>query len=197
MEAPPLKQPHPSPTGAFSKKQEVWPAQELRLCAWLDPGLASVLPVWYPECRWLGSRSMADMSPLHGLWTHLGLGEWDCPLGSAPRSRVPQRRGPALWSAWLSSGSGMDIWSPAFLRVLSQVRYWSPGDEATASHITVSGNRTSATLRGLKSHTPHNVAIRAYNSAGPGPFSTTANATTRKTRECPAVRGPMWFEGTM
>lgn len=63
-----------------------------------------------------------------------------------------------------------------------QVRYWSSGEEESASTVTVAASATSATLGGLRSNLAHHAAVRAYNSAGAGPFSTTASATTRKPR---------------
>ncbi|XP_054990922.1 contactin-3 isoform X3 [Sorex araneus] len=97
---------------------------------------------------------------------------------SAPPSRVSAH---SLSSSEIQVTWSAAPWKASNGRLLGyEVRYWSPGDEAAARHVTVAGNGTSATLRGLKSRTPHLAAVRAYNSAGPGPFSTAANATTRK-----------------
>ena len=64
-----------------------------------------------------------------------------------------------------------------------QVRYWNNGgEEELSSKVKVAGNETSARLRGLKSNLAYYTAVRAYNSAGTGPFSDTVNATTKKTR---------------
>ncbi|XP_040348087.1 contactin-3 isoform X3 [Herpailurus yagouaroundi] len=62
-----------------------------------------------------------------------------------------------------------------------EVRYWNNGEEESSSKVKVAGNETSARLRGLKSNVAYYTAVRAYNSAGAGPFSTTVNATTKKT----------------
>ncbi|KAM9592446.1 contactin-3 [Trichechus inunguis] len=64
-----------------------------------------------------------------------------------------------------------------------EVRYWSNngGEEESSSKVKVSGNETSAMLRDLKSNLAYYLAVRAYNSAGTGPFSATVNATTKKT----------------
>ncbi|XP_008701371.2 contactin-3 [Ursus maritimus] len=62
-----------------------------------------------------------------------------------------------------------------------EVRYWNNGEEESSSKVKVGGNETSARLRGLKSNLAYYTAVRAYNSAGAGPFSTTVNATTKKT----------------
>ncbi|XP_073087023.1 contactin-3 isoform X3 [Manis javanica] len=63
-----------------------------------------------------------------------------------------------------------------------EVRYWNNGgEEESSSKVKVAGNETSARLRGLKSNLAYYTAVRAYNSAGAGPFSATVNATTKKT----------------
>ncbi|VCW66059.1 unnamed protein product, partial [Gulo gulo] len=64
---------------------------------------------------------------------------------------------------------------------VDQVRYWNNGEEESSSKVKVAGNETSTRLRGLKSNLAYYTAVRAYNSAGAGPFSTTVNATTKKT----------------
>ena len=64
-----------------------------------------------------------------------------------------------------------------------QVRYWNNGgEEEPSSKLKVAGNVTSARLRGLKSNLAYYTAVRAFNSAGAGPFSASVNATTKKTR---------------
>nr|XP_055115288.1 contactin-3 isoform X2 [Symphalangus syndactylus] len=63
-----------------------------------------------------------------------------------------------------------------------EVRYWNGGGkEESSSKVKVAGNETSARLRGLKSNLAYYTAVRAYNSAGSGPFSATVNVTTKKT----------------
>nr|XP_054407858.1 contactin-3 isoform X2 [Pongo abelii] len=63
-----------------------------------------------------------------------------------------------------------------------EVRYWNGGGkEESSSKVKVAGNETSARLRGLKSNLAYYTAVRAYNSAGAGPFSATVNVTTKKT----------------
>ncbi|KAB0378220.1 hypothetical protein FD755_009798, partial [Muntiacus reevesi] len=63
------------------------------------------------------------------------------------------------------------------------VRYWNDGgEEESSSKLKVAGNVTSARLRGLRSNLAYYTAVRAFNSAGTGPFSATVNATTKKTR---------------
>ncbi|XP_026977214.1 contactin-3 isoform X2 [Sagmatias obliquidens] len=62
-----------------------------------------------------------------------------------------------------------------------EVRYWNNGEEGSSSKLKVAGNVTSARLHGLKSNLEYYTAVRAFNSAGTGPFSATVNATTKKT----------------
>ncbi|XP_045145920.1 contactin-3 [Echinops telfairi] len=64
-----------------------------------------------------------------------------------------------------------------------EVRYWHTNgeQEESSSNVKVSGNETSARLHGLQSNLAYYTAVRAYNSAGMGPFSATVNATTKKT----------------
>nr|CAI9699851.1 unnamed protein product [Rangifer tarandus platyrhynchus] len=63
-----------------------------------------------------------------------------------------------------------------------EVRYWNDGgEEESSSKLKVAGNVTSARLCGLRSNLAYYTAVRAFNSAGPGPFSATVNATTKKT----------------
>lgn len=71
-----------------------------------------------------------------------------------------------------------------FVSAAHQVRYWNNGgEEESSSKMKVAGNQTLAVLRGLKSNLAYYTAVRAYNSAGAGPFSDTVNATTKKTRK--------------
>ncbi|XP_076697449.2 contactin-3-like [Callospermophilus lateralis] len=63
-----------------------------------------------------------------------------------------------------------------------EVRYWvSVEEQESSSKVRVAGNENSARLRGLKSNLAYYAAVRAYKSAGTGPFSATVNATTKKT----------------
>ena len=67
--------------------------------------------------------------------------------------------------------------------LVCQLRYWNNGgEEESSSKLKVAGNVTPARLRDLKSTLAYYTAVRAFNSAGTGPFSATVNATTKKTR---------------
>uniref|UniRef100_A0A8C0RH19 Contactin-2 n=1 Tax=Canis lupus familiaris TaxID=9615 RepID=A0A8C0RH19_CANLF len=62
-----------------------------------------------------------------------------------------------------------------------KIRYWKAGDkEAAADRVRTAGLDTSARVTGLHPNTKYHVTIRAYNRAGTGPTSPSANATTMK-----------------
>ncbi|PWA23376.1 hypothetical protein CCH79_00016469 [Gambusia affinis] len=57
-----------------------------------------------------------------------------------------------------------------------QLRYWSRSErEETASVQRTSGNQTSSVIGGLRGSTVYHISVRAYNTAGTGPPSTTVN----------------------
>uniref|UniRef100_A0A2K6LEZ4 Contactin 2 n=1 Tax=Rhinopithecus bieti TaxID=61621 RepID=A0A2K6LEZ4_RHIBE len=61
------------------------------------------------------------------------------------------------------------------------IRYWKAGDkEAAADRVRTAGLDTSARVSGLHPNTKYHVTVRAYNRAGTGPASPSANATTMK-----------------
>lgn len=68
--------------------------------------------------------------------------------------------------------------------------------------MKAAGNETSIKITGLRSNLAYYTAVRAYNSAGAGPFSATVNATTKKPREYhpenwgqPKWAGSTWRRG--
>lgn len=71
-----------------------------------------------------------------------------------------------------------------FCPVAFQLRYWSRSErEDTATVQKTVGNQTSAIIRGVKGSTAYYISVRAYNTAGTGPPSTTVNVTTKKPRK--------------
>uniref|UniRef100_A0A803SZR0 Contactin-3 n=1 Tax=Anolis carolinensis TaxID=28377 RepID=A0A803SZR0_ANOCA len=74
-------------------------------------------------------------------------------------------------------------WKMSSGRLLGyEVRYWNNGGkEQSSNRVKAIGNETSVRITGLKSNLVYFTAVRAYNSAGAGPFSATVNATTKKT----------------
>uniref|UniRef100_A0A8C3U5V6 Contactin-3 n=1 Tax=Catharus ustulatus TaxID=91951 RepID=A0A8C3U5V6_CATUS len=70
-----------------------------------------------------------------------------------------------------------------------EVRYWNNGQkEESSNRVKAAGNETSIKITGLRSNLAYFTAVRAYNSAGAGPFSATVNATTKK----PQCSGVCW-----
>lgn len=62
-----------------------------------------------------------------------------------------------------------------------EIRYWKDGDkEAAADRVRTAGLETSARVTGLRPDTTYYVTVRAYNRAGTGPPSPSANLTTTK-----------------
>ncbi|MEE6501946.1 hypothetical protein FKM82_004360 [Ascaphus truei] len=62
-----------------------------------------------------------------------------------------------------------------------EVRYWKQNEkEQSARKVRTLGNQTSTKLSHLQGHNLYHLNVRAYNSAGTGPASSTVNVTTRK-----------------
>lgn len=98
-------------------------------------------------------------------------------------------------------GQGRGQERPAVLRLTAeprvsrplQIRYWKAGDkEAAADRVRTAGLDTSARVTDLHPNTKYHVTVRAYNRAGTGHASPSANATTMKPRES---AGPEWGTG--
>uniref|UniRef100_G1PJD7 Contactin 3 n=1 Tax=Myotis lucifugus TaxID=59463 RepID=G1PJD7_MYOLU len=92
-----------------------------------------------------------------------------------------------VWAHSLSSSEIEVSWSAIPWKLSSghllgyEVWYWTSGEEGSPRRVKVVAGETAARLHGLKSHLVYHAAVRAYNSAGAGPFSATVNATTKKT----------------
>ncbi|XP_041869741.1 contactin-3-like isoform X1 [Corvus kubaryi] len=95
---------------------------------------------------------------------------------------------PSGVSATSLSSSAIEVswraipWKMSNGRLLGyEVRYWNNGQkEESSSRVKAAGNETSIKITGLRSNLAYYTAVRAYNSAGAGPFSATVNATTKK-----------------
>ncbi|XP_028925266.1 contactin-2 [Ornithorhynchus anatinus] len=62
-----------------------------------------------------------------------------------------------------------------------EIRYWKDGDkEAAADRVRTAGLDTTARVTGLHPSTKYHITVRAYNRAGTGPASPSANVTTMK-----------------
>lgn len=74
--------------------------------------------------------------------------------------------------------------SNPFCPVAFQLRYWSRSEkEDMASVQRTVGNQTSTVIHGVKGSTTYYISVRAYNTAGTGPPSSTVNVTTKKPRK--------------
>ena len=116
-----------------------------------------------------------------------GTGAWSAtaagtPTGSPPgaisRPRVTPGNGQlsVAWNAPSNSGRA------AITRY--EVRH-KPATTTTWGALHNAGNALSHTITGLTNGAPQNVAVRAVNAAGPGPWSATATGTPRLTSARP------------
>ena len=97
-------------------------------------------------------------------------------LQARDRGARQGRGGAALrpWACPLTPGDACSL----------QIRYWKAGAKAAAAErVRTAGLDTSALVTGLHASTKYHVTVRAYNRAGTGPASPSANATTMKPRE--------------
>ncbi|MEQ2254738.1 Contactin-4 [Ilyodon furcidens] len=97
--------------------------------------------------------------------------------------RAPTRiRGKSLSASEIEVSWKALPWNASKRRVLGyELRYWSRSEkEETASVQRTTGNQTSTVIGGLRGSTAYYISVRAYNTAGTGPASTTVNMTTKK-----------------
>uniref|UniRef100_A0A2K6S5J6 Contactin-2 n=1 Tax=Saimiri boliviensis boliviensis TaxID=39432 RepID=A0A2K6S5J6_SAIBB len=91
-----------------------------------------------------------------------------------------------VWAKAVSSSEMNVTWEPVQqdmngILLGYEIRYWRAGDkEAAADRVRTAGLDTSARVSGLHPNTKYHVTVRAYNRAGTGPASPSANATTMK-----------------
>uniref|UniRef100_A0A2K5CE44 Contactin-3 n=1 Tax=Aotus nancymaae TaxID=37293 RepID=A0A2K5CE44_AOTNA len=91
-----------------------------------------------------------------------------------------------VWAKGVSSSEMNVTWEPVQqdmngILLGYEIRYWRAGDkEAAADRVRTAGLDTSARVSGLHPNTKYHVTVRAYNRAGTGPASPSANATTMK-----------------
>uniref|UniRef100_A0A8I3W0A9 Contactin 2 n=1 Tax=Callithrix jacchus TaxID=9483 RepID=A0A8I3W0A9_CALJA len=91
-----------------------------------------------------------------------------------------------VWAKGVSSSEMNVTWEPVQQEMNGillgyEIRYWRAGDkEAAADRVRTAGLDTSARVSGLHPSTKYHVTVRAYNRAGTGPASPSANATTMK-----------------
>lgn len=64
------------------------------------------------------------------------------------------------------------------------MQYWGLREKQEAARvIRTVGNKTSILIRDLEGSSIYYMSLRAYNSAGVGPQSSTVNVTTKKPRK--------------
>ncbi|XP_037377819.1 contactin-3 [Talpa occidentalis] len=147
------------------------------------------------------NASILPMSPYEvrvGVYNRRGEGPFS-PVSTIFSAEEEPTAAPEQVSANSLSSSEIQVswaaapWEPSNGRLLGyEVRYWADGEESSSSQVKVAGNETAARLRGLRSNLAYHTAVRAYNSAGPGPFSAAVNTTTEKTPPSQAPGNVAW-----
>ncbi|XP_042537816.1 contactin-2 isoform X1 [Dipodomys spectabilis] len=91
-----------------------------------------------------------------------------------------------VWAKGVSASEVNVTWEPVQQDVNGillgyEIRYWKAGDkEAAADRVRTAGLDTIARITDLQPNTKYHLTVRAYNRAGTGPASPSANATTMK-----------------
>uniref|UniRef100_A0A3B5QCZ2 Contactin 4 n=1 Tax=Xiphophorus maculatus TaxID=8083 RepID=A0A3B5QCZ2_XIPMA len=136
------------------------------------------------------NESIQPFSPFHvkvGVYNNEGESPFG-PVTTIYSAEEEPGRAPTRIRAKSLSASEMEVswkalpWNASKRRVLGyELRYWSRSErEETASVQRTSGNQTSSIISGLRGSTAYHISVRAYNTAGTGPPSTTVNVTTKK-----------------
>ncbi|KYO24955.1 hypothetical protein Y1Q_0023809 [Alligator mississippiensis] len=137
------------------------------------------------------NESILPFSPYEvkvGVYNNKGEGPFS-PVTTVFSAEEEPTIAPSSVSATSLSSSVIEVswnaipWKMSSGRLLGyEVRYWNNGGkEESSNRVKAAGNETSIRITGLKSNLPYYTAVRAYNTAGAGPFSATVNATTKKT----------------
>ncbi|XP_067444421.1 contactin-4 isoform X3 [Thunnus thynnus] len=136
------------------------------------------------------NESIQPFSPFHvkvGVYNNEGEGPFG-PVTTIYSAEEEPGRAPTRIRAKSLSASEIEVlwkalpWNASKKRVLGyELRYWSRSErEDTASVQRTVGNQTSTIIRGVKGSTTYYISVRAYNTAGTGPPSSTVNITTKK-----------------
>uniref|UniRef100_A0A8C9TIM8 Contactin 3a, tandem duplicate 1 n=1 Tax=Scleropages formosus TaxID=113540 RepID=A0A8C9TIM8_SCLFO len=137
------------------------------------------------------NESIPPYSPYQvkvGVYNNKGEGPFG-PVTTIYSAEEEPSRAPSRIRVWSLSASEIEVaWKPLSSQTRRRVlgyevslRYWRKMErEETASVVRTVGNRTSAIIRGLDGSSTYYVNVRAYNTAGTGPVSTTVNVTTKK-----------------
>ncbi|XP_046882201.1 contactin-4 isoform X1 [Hypomesus transpacificus] len=136
------------------------------------------------------NESIQPFSPFQvkvGVYNNEGEGPFG-PVTTIYSAEEEPGRAPTRIRARSLSASEIEVswkalpWNTSKRRVLGyELRYWETQEkEETASVQRTVGNQTSAIIRGVQGSSVYYVTVRAYNTAGAGPPSTTVNVTTKK-----------------
>uniref|UniRef100_A0A3B5A399 Contactin-4-like n=1 Tax=Stegastes partitus TaxID=144197 RepID=A0A3B5A399_9TELE len=136
------------------------------------------------------NESIQPFSPFHvkvGVYNNEGEGPFG-PVATIYSAEEEPGRAPTRVRAKSVSASEIEVswkalpWNASKKRVLGyELRYWSRSErEDMASVQRTVGNQTSTIIRGVKGSTTYYISVRAYNTAGTGPPSSTVNVTTKK-----------------
>lgn len=134
--------------------------------------------------------SIQPFSPFQvkvGVYNNVGEGPFG-PTATIYSAEEEPGRAPTRIRAKSLSASEIEVswkalpWNASKRRVLGyELRYWEKKEkEETASVQRTVGNQTSSVIRGLRGSGTYYITVRAYNTAGAGPPSTTVNVTTKK-----------------
>ncbi|KAL8212698.1 UNVERIFIED_CONTAM: Contactin-3 [Gekko kuhli] len=137
------------------------------------------------------NESILPFSPYQvkvGVYNNKGEGPFS-PVATVFSAEEEPTVAPSGVSANSLSSSVIEVsWNPIPWKMSSgrllgyEIRYWNNGGkEQSSNRVKATGTETLARITGLKSNLVYYAAVRAYNSAGAGPFSATVNATTKKT----------------
>uniref|UniRef100_A0A7N8Y920 Contactin 4 n=1 Tax=Mastacembelus armatus TaxID=205130 RepID=A0A7N8Y920_9TELE len=131
------------------------------------------------------NESIQPFSPFHvkvGVYNNFGEGPFG-PVTTIYSAEEEPGRAPTRVRAKSLSASEVEVlwkalpWNASKKRVLGyEVRY----NEISYFLQRTVGNQTSTIIHGLRGSTTYYITVRAYNTAGTGPPSTTVNVTTKK-----------------
>ncbi|KAK7916146.1 hypothetical protein WMY93_011907 [Mugilogobius chulae] len=136
------------------------------------------------------NESIQPFSPFQvkvGVYNNEGEGPFG-PVTTIYSAEEEPGRAPTRVRAKSLSASEVEVlwkalpWNASKKRVLGyELKYWIKGEkEDTANLQRTVGNQTSTIIRGLKGSATYYITVRAYNTAGTGPPSSTVNVTTKK-----------------
>ncbi|KAK9406069.1 contactin-3-like [Crotalus adamanteus] len=169
-----------------------WVEYEFRVVAnnKIGGGEPSLPSEKFQKYHHLKNESIFPFSPYEvkvGVYNNKGEGPFS-PVATVYSAEEEPTIAPSGVSANSLSSSTIEVtwipipWKMGSGRLLGyEVRYWNNGlQEQSSNKVRATGKETSVKITGLMSNLVYYTAVRAYNSAGAGPFSATVNATTKK-----------------